>query len=404
MSTVRAAAGVLLMLVTAGTCAATTTTVVDIATRQDVTQRFLYVEPDAPKAHIVVISGGSGILGIRDDGSMTTVESRCGPVVRNREAFANAGYAMAFLDQTSRGGVGVPADVAAVVRYLRARHAVPTWLEGGSSSTEAVAVNAAALPAGEPVGVIFFSPQNLIASLAAAVARPALVVYHQADPVQLGPTLFGALTSAPVKERLSLSGGINGSCGGFHLFQGLDPQYVAGVTGFLDRHNPSLGSGAPQFALAVEFYNGALDHYFVTHIANEIATLDAGTTIRGWTRTGQSFNVYASASAATSPVCRFYIPPDKGNSHFYGRGTAECDATAAANPSFVNEDAQFFHVALPALGVCPQGARNVYRVFSNRADANHRYIVDREIRDQMTGRGWLAEGDGSDLVVMCSPV
>jgi len=103
-------------------------------------------------------------------------------------------------------------------------------------------------------------------------------------------------------------------------------------------------------------------------------------------------------------VCRFYIPPEKGNSHFYGRGTAECDATGLANPSFINEDPQFFHVALPNVGVCPAGTRNVYRVFSNRVDANHRYMVDAAIRDQMTGRGWAAEGDGPELVVMCAPL
>jgi hypothetical protein len=45
----------------------------------------------------------------------------------------------------------------------------------------------------------------------------------------------------------------------------------------------------------------------------------------------------------------------------------------------------------------------VYRVFSNRTDANHRYMVDRAVRDQMVAHGWLAEGDGPDLVVMCSP-
>jgi hypothetical protein len=103
-------------------------------------------------------------------------------------------------------------------------------------------------------------------------------------------------------------------------------------------------------------------------------------------------------------VCRFYSPPGKGDSHFYGRGTAECDATGAANPSFVNEDPQFFHVLLPVAGNCATGTIPVYRVFSNRADANHRYMVDRAIRDQMVNdRHWLAEGDGPDLVVMCVP-
>jgi hypothetical protein len=70
----------------------------------------------------------------------------------------------------------------------------------------------------------------------------------------------------------------------------------------------------------------------------------------------------------------------------------------------VNEDPQFFHVMLPVAGVCPAGTRNVYRAFSSRLDANHRYSVDSAIRDHMVGRGWVAEGDGPDLVVMCAPL
>ena len=61
------------------------------------------------------------------------------------------------------------------------------------------------------------------------------------------------------------------------------------------------------------------------------------------------------------------------------------------------------HVFLPAAGVCPAGTTNVYRVFSGRADANHRYMVDPATRAAMVGKGWIAEGDGADLVVMCAP-
>ncbi len=164
-------------------------------------------------------------------------------------------------------------------------------------------------------------------------------------------------------------------------------------------------AGGPPTAVTVEFHHAGFDHYFVTHVAGEIALLDAGVTIKGWARTGQSFLVYAAAGSATSPVCRYYIPPEKGDSHFYGRGTAECEATGAANPTFFNEEPQFFHVVLPAAGVCPAGLVAVYRVFSNRPDANHRYTIDRAVRDAMTARSppWLAEGDGDDLVVMCVP-
>lgn len=165
----------------------------------------------------------------------------------------------------------------------------------------------------------------------------------------------------------------------------------------------SVPPNTPSTALAVEFYNASLDHYFITHIAAEMSDLDTGVH-PGWTRTQESFRVFTSSSAQTSPVCRYYIPPEKGNSHFYGRGVQECTATGQNNPTFINEDSQFFHVILPVAGVCPAGTIPVYRVFSNRADANHRYMIRRDIRDAMVAQQhWLAEGDGPDLVVMCVP-
>jgi len=58
---------------------------------------------------------------------------------------------------------------------------------------------------------------------------------------------------------------------------------------------------------------------------------------------------------------------------------------------------------LPTAGVCPPNATEVYRVFDNRPDANHRYMTDKAVRDQMVAKGWLAEGDGPNMVVMCAP-
>ena len=58
---------------------------------------------------------------------------------------------------------------------------------------------------------------------------------------------------------------------------------------------------------------------------------------------------------------------------------------------------------LPNAGICPAETMPIYRVFDNRPDANHRYMTDRTVRTAMVARGWLAEGDGPDLVVMCAP-
>lgn len=162
-------------------------------------------------------------------------------------------------------------------------------------------------------------------------------------------------------------------------------------------------SGNTPVLLVVEYYNASLDHYFITYVPGEIATLDAGVAIKGWVRTGYTFTAYRTPQAGTSPVCRFYIPPASGDSHFFGRGTVECDATGQRNPTFVLEDPTFMHMFLPVAGTCPAGTRPIYRVFSNRPDANHRYMTESGVRDAMVARGWLAEGDGPALVVMCAP-
>ena len=153
----------------------------------------------------------------------------------------------------------------------------------------------------------------------------------------------------------------------------------------------------------VEFYNQSLDHYFITYVAAEIAKLDNGTFV-GWARTGQSFKAYSTTQSGTSAVCRIYIPPGKGDGHFFGRDQNECDGTMTKNPTFILESATFLYLYPPTLGNCAAGQVPVYRVFSNRADANHRYTTDRATRDLMVTKNWIAEGDGPDIVVMCAAV
>jgi serine protease len=153
----------------------------------------------------------------------------------------------------------------------------------------------------------------------------------------------------------------------------------------------------------VEYYNATLDHYFITWLPAEQANLDAGNTPTRWNRTGYSIKTFTTAQPGTSDVCRFYIPPALGDSHFFGRGTTECNDTAAAHPTFVLEDPAFFKMYLPVAGVCPAATTPVYRVFDARPDANHRYTTSRAVRDQMAAMGWTIEGDGPDFVVMCAP-
>ena len=54
-------------------------------------------------------------------------------------------------------------------------------------------------------------------------------------------------------------------------------------------------------------------------------------------------------------------------------------------------------------GACAAGTVPVYRLWNQRADSNHRYTIDRAVRDQMVAAGYVAEGYGTDPVAMCAP-
>src|SRR6478736_1567673 len=64
-------------------------------------------------------------------------------------------------------------------------------------------------------------------------------------------------------------------------------------------------------AQAIEYYNAGLDHYFMTAFPEEAAMLDAGILVKGWSRTGVTFNVWRDApdDPGAVPVCRFFGTP-----------------------------------------------------------------------------------------------
>jgi hypothetical protein len=163
----------------------------------------------------------------------------------------------------------------------------------------------------------------------------------------------------------------------------------------------------------VEFYNAGLDHYFVSALQPDIDALDSGR-IPGWARTGLSFKVFPTAfagGAGVNGVCRYLIPPEHGNSHFFSASPDECAAVAnriGVDPNYsgyVLETGSAFFVALPdtATGACPAGTVPVFRLFNNRADANHRYTADPAVQAAMVARGYIAEGYGPNATIMCAP-
>jgi len=165
-----------------------------------------------------------------------------------------------------------------------------------------------------------------------------------------------------------------------------------------------LGVPPPAKVQAFEYYNAALNHYFVTVNAQEIHDLDTGVH-PGWVRTGYYFFVWNQVASNTSPVCRYYIPPGYGDSHFFSASPQECADTGSKFPQLEEETSAAFYVTLPdaSTGACPSGDVPVYRLWNNRADSNHRYTTSPNVKSTMLAQGYVAEGYGPDAVAMCAP-
>lgn len=235
----------------------------------------------------------------------------------------------------------------------------------------------------------------------------------------------GPLASRPVVLRITPEGELDTSFGiggiwspnGLREVRGMALQadgqlLLTGVATVGMRGDFAIARYSIGASPAVEYYNEALDRYFVTLDPLETADLDAGIHA-GWARTGSTLPLFGAAQAAPAgfvPVCRFYIPPEHGDSHFFSASAAECAEVQAKTQSdpnysgYVLESPNAFYAALPdpVTGACPDATIPVYRLWNQRADSNHRYVIDPALKAQMVARGYVAEGYGPDAVAMCT--
>ncbi|MFO1302597.1 MAG: choice-of-anchor L domain-containing protein [Burkholderiales bacterium] len=168
----------------------------------------------------------------------------------------------------------------------------------------------------------------------------------------------------------------------------------------------SPGTGAltgSNVTRVIEYYHADFDHYFMTAIPNEITLLDNGT-LKGWSRTGHSFNVFVSGTPGTVDVCRFFSTAfGAKSSHFYTPYASEC-AIVKTNPNWQFEAAVFNMVLPRADGTCDVGLRPLYRVYNDGMGGapNHRQVTDPSLFEMMKALGWKPEGQGVG-VIACVP-
>jgi hypothetical protein len=171
---------------------------------------------------------------------------------------------------------------------------------------------------------------------------------------------------------------------------------------------------AATLGTVVEYYNVALDDYFISPDANEQAVVDSGAA-GFWMRTGLTFR-----SGGAAPVYRFFgnqaINPATGqsfgpHSHFYTMWTGEQSFLQTFNPPLFNMEAPIaangftpsFYMTLPNPdGSCPlpltAGAPSLLPVYRATHAGSHRLTTSKGALNEVLLRGWTNEG-----VAMCAP-
>lgn len=152
-------------------------------------------------------------------------------------------------------------------------------------------------------------------------------------------------------------------------------------------------SAAP--VTVVEYYNSAVDAYFITGRAAEQQALDAQP---GFVRTGMTFAAEEAATATVpeGKVCRFYISATSPytSSHFYGQG-ADCQTLLQQTPPGFSYEGYDFATAVPSASACAPGTFPVYRSFrpaANGITPNHRYVTSNATLTVAQNAGFRSEG------------
>jgi dienelactone hydrolase len=229
--------------------------VVDIPTRQGISQRMVVLTPQEPRAAVILFAGGHGGLQILPNGSFKWGEGNF--LVRTRQLFAEQGLLVAVVDAPSdrqrppylsgfRQRPEHAEDIKAVIAWLREQAKVPVWLVGTSRGTQSAAYIATELNGPEgPDGLVLTSTiltddkGRPVPNMPLGKLRiPILVVHHEQDgcshcPFKDVPSLMETLGSAPRKQLLAFKGGENRGdpceAYAYHGFNGLEREVVAQI-------------------------------------------------------------------------------------------------------------------------------------------------------------------------------
>lgn len=221
-------------------------------------QRLLHLTPATPRGVLVMLPGGAGRIGIGRDGILRNGRNF---LVRAREAFAAAGYAVIIPDAVKaqglrgrRSGEAYAGIVAGLVGFARLEAAGPVFLVGTSQGAIA-GMNGAAHLGDRIAGLVLTSSvsrrggsgETVFDTRPEMVTAPVLVLVNRDDACPVSPPgdadkIAAALTHAAGVDVVVLAGGIaaGGDCSARspHGFNGIEAEAVAVIVRWLDARAP----------------------------------------------------------------------------------------------------------------------------------------------------------------------
>jgi pimeloyl-ACP methyl ester carboxylesterase len=236
---------------------------VTIKTPRGVSQAFILIEPKKPIASLILFAGGHGALGLTGPASMHWGKANF--LVRTRDRFVAAGFAVAVIDAPSDRAKGMTAtfrmsaahagDIGAVAAYLKAQAPAPVWLVGTSMGTFSAANG---VIAGHADGLVLTStithshphweiaarmPGGVADMALSRITAPVMLLANRDDQCAQSPPAGAAaikrkLSKARTVEVVMLKGGwppASSACQAKaqHGYYGIETQAVGAIVRFI---------------------------------------------------------------------------------------------------------------------------------------------------------------------------
>jgi len=230
----------------------------DLVLRDGRHQRVLYSSPAKPVAVVVMFPGGSGDIGLRENGR---IDYRDNFVVRTRLLWVKRGYAVCVsdaIDHANLRGERSSAQYAAVIleliEFVRSQAPAPVFLLGTSQGSIAAMNGAAHISSGLIAGVVLTesvsrlggSGETVFSASPENVRVPALVVANRADRCvvatpEAAPQIAAAMSNSPSVRVVFVNGGKVGStsaCGSLtpHGYFGIETPVVDLIVRWMNDH------------------------------------------------------------------------------------------------------------------------------------------------------------------------